>query len=94
MSWPRIGGLRGPRRLPQPRLLAVVVLAGALVMAGCTASTASSSAPATGLDVKPSAVALQQQFVEVVKQVGPSVVLIQTDQGWARISSSTPRAMS
>ena len=31
-------------------------------MAGCTASTASSSAPATGLDVKPSAVALQQQF--------------------------------
>ena len=91
MSWPRIGGLRGPRRLPQPRLLALVVLAGALVMAGCTAS---SSAPATGLDVKPSAVALQQQFVEVVKQVGPSVVLIQPTRGWARISSSTPRAMS
>jgi putative serine protease PepD len=33
--------------------------------------------------MKPSAVALQEQFVEVVKQVGPSVVLIQTDQGLA-----------
>jgi S1-C subfamily serine protease len=31
--------------------------------------------------VAPSALALQQQFVKVVKQVGPSVVLIQTSQG-------------
>lgn len=83
MSGPRIGSLGGWRRLPRPRLLTLVVLVGALVLAGCTATTASSSAPATGLDVKPSAVALQQQFVEVVKQVGPSVVLIQTDQGLA-----------
>ena len=30
---------------------------------------------------KPSAPALQQQFVQVVRQVGPSVVLIQTDHG-------------
>ena len=79
MSGPRIGSLRGWRRLP--RLLTLVVLVGALVLAGCTATTASPSAPTTGLDVKPSAIALQQQFVEVVKQVGPSVVLIQTDQG-------------
>lgn len=81
MSGPRIASLRGRRRFPRRRLLALVVLVGALVLAGCTATAASSSAPATGLDVKPSAVALQQQFVEVVKQVGPSVVLIQTDQG-------------
>jgi putative serine protease PepD len=63
------------------RLLALVVLAVALVLAGCTATTASSSAPTPQADVKPSALALQQQFVKVVKQVGPSVVLIQTDQG-------------
>ena len=83
MSGPRIASLRGRRRFPRRRLLALVVLVGALVLAGCTSTAASSSAPATGLDVKPSAVALQQQFVEVVKQVGPSVVLIQTDQGLA-----------
>jgi putative serine protease PepD len=77
MSWPPTGS----PRVPRPRLLALVVLAGALVLAGCTATTASSSTPAPEADVKPSALALQQQFVQVVKQVGPSVVLIQTDQG-------------
>jgi S1-C subfamily serine protease len=81
MSWPRIGSLRGRRRVPRPRLLALLVLAGALVLAGCTATAASSSTPAPEADVKPSALALQQQFVQVVKQVGPSVVLIQTNQG-------------
>jgi putative serine protease PepD len=70
-------------RVPRPRFLVLVVLAGALVLTGCATTTASSSATATGLDVKPSAVALQEQFVEVVKQVSPSVVLIQTDQGLA-----------
>ena len=81
MSGPRIASLRGRRRLPRRRLLALVVLVGALVLAGCTATAASSSTPAPEADVKPSALALQQQFVQVVKQVGPSVVLIQTDQG-------------
>jgi S1-C subfamily serine protease len=81
MSRPRIANLRGRGRFPRPQLLVLVVLAGALVLAGCTTTTASSSATATGLDVKPSAFALQEQFVQVVKQVGPSVVLIQTDQG-------------
>jgi putative serine protease PepD len=65
----------------RPRLLALVVLAAALVLAGCNATTASSSAPTSELDVKPSALALEQQFVKVVKQVGPSVVLIQTEKG-------------
>jgi putative serine protease PepD len=65
----------------RPRLLALVVLAAALVLAGCGGTTASSSAATPALDVKPSATALQQQFVQVVKQVGPSVVLIQNAQG-------------
>jgi putative serine protease PepD len=64
------------------RLLAVVVT---VALAGCsmtTAGAASSSSAATPVaDVSPSALALQRQFVQVVKQVGPSVVLIQTSQG-------------
>ncbi len=63
------------------RLLTLVVLMAALVLAGCSATADSSTAPAATADVKPSALALQQQFVQVVKQVGPSVVLIQTNQG-------------
>jgi putative serine protease PepD len=63
------------------RVLVLVVLAGALALAGCSATTAASSAPTSEVGVKPSAFALQQQFVEVVKQVGPSVVLIRTNQG-------------
>src|SRR6266540_3074459 len=39
------------------------------------------AAAATSLDVAPSAQALQQQFVSVVKQVGPAVVLIRTSEG-------------
>ena len=67
-------------RVPRPALLALVVLV--LALTGCTATTPASSAePAPAADVKPSALALQQRFVQVVKHVGPSVVLIQTDQG-------------
>jgi putative serine protease PepD len=66
------------------RLLAVVVTV-ALALAGCSMTTAgaasSSSAATPAADVSPSALALQQQFVQVVRQVGPSVVLIQTSQG-------------
>ena len=65
-------------RSPQ---LAVAALVAALLLAGCSASTASSSAAASAVAASPSALALQQQFVKVVKQVGPSVVLIQTSQG-------------
>jgi S1-C subfamily serine protease/RsiW-degrading membrane proteinase PrsW (M82 family) len=74
-----------------PLTLAATVVA-ALVLAGCSsaaagaggtsssssAASASASPPAAAA---PSALALQQQFVQVVKQVGPSVVLIQTSQG-------------
>jgi S1-C subfamily serine protease len=58
-------------------MLAVAGLAtAALVLAGC----GSPSAPApAATSVSPSG--LQQQFVRVVEQVGPSVVLIQTSRG-------------
>jgi putative serine protease PepD len=72
---------RAPAPLP---LVTVALLVAALVLAGCSTSTASTtSSPATtpAVAVAPSALALQQQFVKVVKQVGPSVVLIQTSQG-------------
>jgi putative serine protease PepD len=67
------------------RALAVVAVAAlALALAGCSTSaagSANSSAATPAADVSPSALALQQQFVQIVKQVGPSVVLIQTSQG-------------
>jgi putative serine protease PepD len=73
---PGIGG--GRRRL----LPAVAALVALLVLAGCSATRASAgSSSAAPAQVAPSALALQQQFVQVVKQVGPSVVLIQTSQG-------------
>jgi len=64
--------------------VAVLVAALTLTLASCstaTADTTGSSAAAPAVAVSPSALALQQQFVQVVKQVGPSVVLIQTSQG-------------
>jgi S1-C subfamily serine protease len=70
-------------RAPLP-LVTMAVLVAALVLAGCSTSPASTtSSPSTtpAVAVAPSALALQQQFVKVVKQVGPSVVLIQTSQG-------------
>jgi S1-C subfamily serine protease len=78
--------MRSPRRRSggRPRLLGVAALVAALVLAGCsttTASTASSSAAKPAVEASPSALAVQQQFVQVVKQVSPSVVLIQTSQG-------------
>jgi S1-C subfamily serine protease len=74
----RIGG---PARRPLVALLALV--AAALVLAGCSAAapTGAAQAATSGLDVSPSALALQQQFVQVVKQVGAAVVLIRTSEG-------------
>ena len=70
---------RSRRRLP---LAALAALAAALILAGCGTTVTGTAAAATpGLDVAPSALALQQQFVSVVKQVGPAVVLIRTSQG-------------
>jgi putative serine protease PepD len=67
----------GWRALP-----AVAALAAALVLAGCGADPArSTTTRSAGPAVSPSALALQQQFVQVVKQVGPSVVLIRTSEG-------------
>jgi len=61
-----------------PRLLLVVA---ALVLAGCATTPASPPAATPAVEASPSALAQQQQFVQVVKQVSPSVVLIQTSQG-------------
>jgi S1-C subfamily serine protease len=60
----------------QPLLALAGLAATAVTLAGCgsdvnTVSTA----------VSPSAQGLQGQFVQVVKQVGPSVVLVRTSQG-------------
>jgi putative serine protease PepD len=74
-------GIPGGRRRALP---AVAALVAALALAGCGAATASgagSPTPAPAVATSPSALALQQAFVQVVRQVGPSVVLIQTDQG-------------
>jgi putative serine protease PepD len=79
MRSPGLGG-GGRSRL----LLAVAALVAAVVLAGCSttmASTASSSAATPAVEASPSALALQQQFVQVVEQVSPSVVLVQTSQG-------------
>jgi S1-C subfamily serine protease len=70
---------RDRRRLP---LAALATLALVLLLAGCgTTVTGTAAAATTSLDVAPSAQALQQQFVSVVKQVGPAVVLIRTSEG-------------
>jgi putative serine protease PepD len=69
------------RQRTRPRLLVVAALAAALALGGCTTAAGGQAASAAKLDVSSSALALQQQFVKVVKQVGPSVVLIQTSEG-------------
>jgi S1-C subfamily serine protease len=79
MSEHRIGAHRPVSRGLPLRALAGVA-AATVVLGGCThAVTASPTPTSTGVPV--AAVALQQQFVQVVEQVGPSVVLIQTDKG-------------
>ena len=81
MIFPRISRFQGRTSTPRPGFLVMLLLAGTLVLAGCssaaagTRGTTTSSPPAVAA---PSALALQQQFVQVVKRVGPSVVLIQT----------------
>jgi S1-C subfamily serine protease/RsiW-degrading membrane proteinase PrsW (M82 family) len=86
--WRRATTLDRPRT-PAPLTLVATVVA-ALVLAGCSSAAAGSggtpTTPTTSTTsppaaAAPSALALQQQFVQVVKQVGPSVVLIQTSQG-------------
>jgi S1-C subfamily serine protease/RsiW-degrading membrane proteinase PrsW (M82 family) len=72
-------------RTPAPLTLVATVVA-ALLLAGCSSAAGAGSSPSSPATsppaaAAPSALALQQQFVQVVKQVGPSVVLIQTSQG-------------
>jgi putative serine protease PepD len=84
MTRHRMRGLRRPIGGRPRLLLAVAGVVATLVLAGCstaTDSSASSAAATPAVAVAPSALALQEQFVQVVKRVGPSVVLIQTSQG-------------
>lgn len=64
-------------RRPTPVLAGIALVALAFA-GGCDAdpSTTTASTP-----VAPSAQPLERQFVQVVKIVGPSVVLVSTDQG-------------
>jgi putative serine protease PepD len=65
--------------------LATLTSAATLVLAGCgasaTTSNAASSTPATSTQAVSTTTAMQQQFVQVVKQVGPSVVLVESNKG-------------
>ena len=83
---------RSRGRAPRPLPALVALLVAALVLAGCgSGGTNSAAAPTVGIPpaasaapgatAPASALALQQQFVQVVKQVGPAVVLIRTSEG-------------
>jgi putative serine protease PepD len=68
-------------RRPIPALASVAVVALAFA-GGCESSDPGATGTTAGsIPVTSSAQSLEQQFVEVVKDIGPSVVLIQTDQG-------------
>jgi putative serine protease PepD len=82
-----------PSRLRRRSLLTLAGLASAatLGLAGCSAgvdtaaSTSAAPTSAASTSAAPASAAptqaLQQQFVQVVKQVGPSVVLVQSNRG-------------
>jgi putative serine protease PepD len=74
------GGKRGWRPAGLAATAAVAIVVAGL-LAGCTGSQAVTPATTPTLAIASSARGLQQQFVQVVKQVGPSVVLIQSGQG-------------
>jgi putative serine protease PepD len=68
-----------PGRTRRGGMLAVLVSLAVLpVLTACTPTDAD---PTPVGSAAPSAEALQQQFVQVVKQVGPAVVLIRTSEG-------------
>jgi S1-C subfamily serine protease len=63
-------------------VLAGLAAVGLVFVAGCTAGASGASGiVAATTPVSPSAQSIEQQFVQVVKTVGPSVVLVSTDQG-------------
>jgi S1-C subfamily serine protease len=68
----------GSRRTVQ---VLAAVAAAAVALAGCGSGVAAAPAAGAATTVSTSSQAVQDQFVQVVKKVGPSVVLIQTSQG-------------
>jgi putative serine protease PepD len=79
MTEHRIGRHRPSSRVRPLRAVAGLATA-ALVLAGCSHALTPAPGP-TSTALSTSVEALQQQFVRVVEQVGPSVVLIQTSRG-------------
>jgi hypothetical protein len=59
----------------------------AVVLAACGASGPAASTPSSSFK-------LQSEYVKLVQDVGPSVVMIGTASDWGRASSTTPRATS
>jgi putative serine protease PepD len=84
ITLPRLGRPQRPSGRGRPRgvLAAPVAVATAMIVAAC-GSTGTRPAPASSLPptTTPAALALQQQMVQIVKGVGPAVVLIRTDKG-------------
>jgi putative serine protease PepD len=75
---PRRSSGRGLKRGPFAVLLPVATV---LIVAGCgPTSTGPAPASSPGPTATPAALALQQQMVQVVKNVGPAVVLIRTNK--------------
>ena len=69
-------------RLGGPRRRSLLALAGlASVASLCVAGCSTGAGTAAPAPVATAPHALQQQFVQVVKQVGPSVVLVKSNQG-------------
>jgi putative serine protease PepD len=65
-----------------PRLAGALVLAGSLLVAGCSsAATPSASPPASPSASSAGAADLQNDFIGVVDRVSPSVVVIETSSG-------------
>ena len=75
--------LLSPSRRRSSLALAGVAAAASFGVAGCANQTPAADAtePTAVVSVAPGPGSLQQQFVQVVKQVGPAVVLVKSNKG-------------
>ena len=72
-------------RHPLPRSLGALVLGGALLVGACTSAATSAAPSAASPTASPASagtgLVLQQEFINIVKKVNPSVVVIKTANG-------------